>query len=220
MSNTTENSFRNSLRNFNLGRTSSPIALPLSGTNSPTTANNSAFASIRDSANSLFSNVSSSVQGYLPVNSGEEEEEPWYQLSRVERVMAFALCLGLGILCFFLAFSFSFLIPISPGKFAATFTLGSILLLVSIAMLRGPIAHIKHMISMERLPFTISYVGSMALTLYASLGARNYILTIIFAIIQILALVWYIGSYIPGGVSTLRYGTAYIGRRAASILPI
>jgi hypothetical protein len=30
----------------------------------------------------------------------------------------------------------------------------------------------------------------------------------------------YVGSYIPGGVSTLRYGTAYIGRRAASVLPI
>ncbi|CAO3589261.1 unnamed protein product [Absidia cylindrospora] len=180
------------------------------------------FASIRDSASNLFTNVSSSVQGYLPLNSGEEEEEEsWYQLSRVERVIAFALCLGLGILCFFLAFTlFLFLIPIAPGKFAATFTLGSILLLVSIAMLRGPWAHIKHMVTVERLPFTISYLGSMALTLYASLGARNYILTIIFAIIQILALAWYIGSYIPGGVSTLRYGTAYIGRRATSILPI
>ncbi|CAO3592612.1 unnamed protein product [Absidia cylindrospora] len=218
MSNTTENTFRNSLKNFNLNRTSSPISLPTATGNTSDSA--TPFASIRDSANSLFSNVSSSVQGYLPVN-GEEEEEPWYQLSRVERVIAFALCLGLGILCFFLAFSlFLFLIPISPGKFAATFTLGSILLLVSVAMLRGPMAHIKHMISKERLPFTISYVGSMALTLYASLGARDYILTIIFAIIQILALAWYIGSYIPGGVSTLRYGTAYIGRRAASILPI
>ncbi|CAO3589262.1 unnamed protein product [Absidia cylindrospora] len=133
------------------------------------------FASIRDSASNLFTNVSSSVQGYLPLNSGEEEEEEsWYQLSRVERVIAFALCLGLGILCFFLAFTlFLFLIPIAPGKFAATFTLGSILLLVSIAMLRGPWAHIKHMVTVERLPFTISYLGSMALTLYASLGVSR-----------------------------------------------
>lgn len=81
MSNTTENSFRNSLRNFNLTRTSSPIALPTSNTPSePTTP----FGSFRDSASNLFSNVSSSVQGYLPLNNGEEEEEAWYQMSRVE----------------------------------------------------------------------------------------------------------------------------------------
>ncbi|KAI9302382.1 Got1/Sft2-like family-domain-containing protein [Cunninghamella echinulata] len=167
----------------------------------------------------MFSNVSSTVQGYLPVNA-EEEEEPWYQLSRVERIMAFALCLALGILCFFLAFSFFLvLLPIAPGKFAATFTLGSILILVSIALLRGPWSHIKHMISVERLPFSLSYVGSMVLTIYASLGIRNYVLTIVFSIVQLIALAWYIGSYIPGGVSTLRYGSAYVGRRAASILP-
>lgn len=50
------------------------------------------------------------------------------------------------------------------------FVVGSILILVSVALLRGPLSHIKHMISMERLPFTVSYVGSMILTLYAALG--------------------------------------------------
>ncbi|ORX62080.1 SFT2-domain-containing protein [Hesseltinella vesiculosa] len=215
MTSNTESSFRDSLRNFNLSRSNNGISLPTDSAASTT------FDSFRSSASDWFSNVSSQVQGYLPVNTGEEEEEPWFQLSRMERIMAFALCLGLGILCFFLAFSlFLFMIPIVPGKFAATFTLGSILVLTSIAMLRGPWAHMKHMISMDRLPFTLSYVGSMALTLYASLMARNYILTIIFAILQIIALLWYVGSYIPGGISTLRYGTAYVGRRAASILPV
>ncbi|CAO3646825.1 unnamed protein product [Cunninghamella blakesleeana] len=213
-----ENTFRNSLRNFNLS-SSAPIALPTSNNNNSNN-NNSPFSSLRDATSNMFSNVSSTVQGYLPVNAEEEEEEPWYQLSRVERIMAFALCLALGILCFFLAFSFFLvIIPISPGKFAATFTLGSILILVSIALLRGPWSHIKHMMSMERLPFTVTYVGSMVLTLYMSLGLRNYILTIVFSILQMIALAWYVGSYIPGGVSTLRYGTAYVGRRAASILP-
>ena len=47
---------------------------------------------------------------------------------------------------------------------------GSILILVSVALLRGPWSHLKHMMSRERLPFTVSYVGSMALTLYAAIG--------------------------------------------------
>ncbi|KAG2193480.1 hypothetical protein INT46_005204 [Mucor plumbeus] len=212
----TENTFKNSLKNFQLSRgNNSGISLP---TNTGSSTPSSAFQSFRNSATNAFSTVTSTVQGYNPLNSGdtEEEEDPWYQLSRVERVMAFALCLVLGVGCFALSF---FFLPLFPGKFAATFTC-NILILVSVALLRGPLSHIKHMISMERLPFTISYVGSMLLTLYAALGLRAMILTIIFAIIQIIALIWYVGSYIPGGVSTLRYGTAYIGRRAVSVLPI
>lgn len=50
---------------------------------------------------------------------------------------------------------------------------GSILILISIAMLRGPMAHIRHMMSVERLPFTISYLGTMAMTLYFSLGVSK-----------------------------------------------
>lgn len=77
----TENSFKNSLRNFQLSRNNdAAIALPtnISGPNS-------AFQSFRDSASNVFSNVTSSVQGYIPVGgNGEEDEEPWYQLSRVE----------------------------------------------------------------------------------------------------------------------------------------
>ncbi|CDH58872.1 er-to-golgi vesicle protein transport sft2 [Lichtheimia corymbifera JMRC:FSU:9682] len=221
MSEQLQNNFRESLRGFNLSRSSPRISLP--SDNQPSSGGNSnPFAAFRDSASNVFSNVSNTVQGYIPLNlNGEEEEEPWYQMSRVERVMAFALCLALGIACFFLAFFlFIPMVPLFPGKFAATFTLGSILILISIAMLRGPMAHIRHMMSVERLPFTISYLGTMAMTLYFSLGARSYILTIISAILQIVALVWYFGSYIPGGVATLRYGSAYVGRQAASLLPI
>lgn len=58
---------------------------------------------------------------------------------------------------------------------------GSVLILVSVALLRGPWSHIKHMMSTERLPFTASYVGSMVLTLYAALGVSYlcYVYTVI-----------------------------------------
>lgn len=79
MSSTTENTFRSSLQSFNLSR-SNRISLPTDNSN---TAENP-FVSIRSSASNLFSNVSNSIQGYLPLNSAEEEEEPWYQMSRVE----------------------------------------------------------------------------------------------------------------------------------------
>lgn len=40
------------------------------------------------------------------------------------------------------------------------------------SVLIGPINHAKHLISKERLPFTVVYIGSLALTLYFSLGVR------------------------------------------------
>lgn len=81
MSSATENTFRSSLQSFNLSR-SARISLPTDNHGGGNAAN--PFASIRSSASNLFSNVSNSIQGYLPLNSAEEEEEPWYQMSRVE----------------------------------------------------------------------------------------------------------------------------------------
>ncbi|GAN09522.1 hypothetical protein MAM1_0272d09052 [Mucor ambiguus] len=118
----TENTFKNSLKNFQSSRgggKNAGISLPTNTGASSTSG--SAFQSFRDSATNAFSSVSSTIQGYNPLSSGdiEEEEDPWYQLSRVERVMAFALCLVLGVGCFALSF---FFLPLFPGKFAATFT--------------------------------------------------------------------------------------------------
>lgn len=80
----TESSFKNSLRNFRLSRgTDSPIALPTTGSGSMTPKG--MFQSFRESTSSAFSNISNTVQGYNPLSTNiEEEEEPWYQLSRVE----------------------------------------------------------------------------------------------------------------------------------------
>lgn len=75
-----ENTFKNSLRNFQLSRNAnSGIALPTA------TTPNSTLQSFRETASNAFSNVSNSVQGYIPLGGNtEEEEDPWYQLSRVE----------------------------------------------------------------------------------------------------------------------------------------
>lgn len=72
-----ESSFKNSLRGFQLSRGNN-IALPTNDTAK------SAFQSLRESASNTFSSVTNTVQGYIPIGNVEEEEEPWYQLSRME----------------------------------------------------------------------------------------------------------------------------------------
>lgn len=55
------------------------------------------------------------------------------------------------------------------------FLVGSVLILVSVALLRGPLSHLQHMMTKERIPFTVSYVGSMGMTLYAAIGVSFFI---------------------------------------------
>lgn len=41
------------------------------------------------------------------------------------------------------------------------------------SVLIGPINHIKHLVSKERLPFSAAYLASLGLTLYFSLGVST-----------------------------------------------
>lgn len=96
-----------------------------------------------------------------------------------------------GLLCgaavfFFLAF-FLFLpmLVIAPGKFALSFTCGSICTMAAMLMLSGWKAGLSHMVSPERLPFTTVYVGSMLATLYAAVSMKSYLLSLTFSFIQV-----------------------------------
>ncbi|PKI83664.1 hypothetical protein MVES1_002461 [Malassezia vespertilionis] len=171
----------------------------------------------------LFTYFSNGLSGYVPLRSADRsnEEEAYLSLSHWERFLGFLMCIAGSGVCFL--FSFIFLTPpilaLKPHKFALAFTLGSILFMVGFAVLSGPMAHFRHLTSPERLPFSIAYISSMIGTLYFALGPQWRLVTFLFAIIQIVALLFYLAAYFPGGVTTLRYaGTLFT--RGSSLLPI
>lgn len=94
----------------------------------------------------------------------------FYALSRWERFLGFLICTAGALVCFLLAFLTLPLLAIKPRKFAVAFSLGSLLFMLGFAILSGPMAHLKHIVGKERLPFTAAYLGSLALTLYFALG--------------------------------------------------
>ncbi|KII84113.1 hypothetical protein PLICRDRAFT_179792 [Plicaturopsis crispa FD-325 SS-3] len=170
-----------------------------------------------------FSRFYNSIAGdYVPLRSSERsnDEEAWFALSRWERLLGFGGCLLGAAVCFFVAFLTLPLLAIRPRKFALAFSLGSLLVMFGFSVLIGPINHLKHLVSTERLPFSIVYIGSLTLTLWFSLGAHSYLGSIISAIVQIVALVSYVLAYFPGGTTTLRYGGQAALRGAGSLLPI
>jgi len=63
-------------------------------------------------------------------------------------------------------------------------------------MIRGPMTHLKHIFSYERLPFSLLYFGSLIGTLWFSIFAHSYIFSILFVVLQIAALVW-VGRNLP-----------------------
>jgi len=107
----------------------------------------------------------------------------------------------LGIGCVLIAGSITFLplLMFAPQKFATAFTLGSVCILFSLAALKGIGPLVSHLTSVQRLPFSLWYFGSLAGTLYASLWRKSTTLTIVFSVMQLGNLLWFLLSYIPGG---------------------
>ncbi|KAA1466851.1 ER-to-golgi vesicle protein transport Sft2 [Dentipellis sp. KUC8613] len=170
-----------------------------------------------------FSRFYNAIGGaYIPLRSSERsnEEEAYFALSRWERLLGFLGCLAGAAVCFAVAFFTLPLLALRPAKFALSFSLGSLLVMFGFSVLIGPINHIKHLVSKERLPFSIAYFASLGLTLYFSLGPHSYIGSLVGAIVQIVALASYILAYFPGGIQTLRFGGSMALRGAGSLLPV
>ncbi|CAG7918866.1 unnamed protein product [Penicillium olsonii] len=111
----------------------------------------------------------------LPAPNRREEEEGFFALSRWDRMLIFGACnLGAAV-CFMICFFLFPVLSLKPRKFAVLWSVGSVLFLLSWAVLMGPWSYAKHLISGARLPFTAAYFGSIALTLYFAIGVSTSI---------------------------------------------
>ncbi|KAG0292477.1 protein transport protein sft2 [Linnemannia gamsii] len=210
MSTNTESNFRNAFKNFGAR----------GGVAAADTGASSSGSGAFNRASDWFGGVRSQVSGYVPVSMGggaQPQEEDWLGLTWFQRMAGFAICVAGGLACFMIAFFIGLpMLLLKPSKFATSFTLGSILLMASFALLKGPAAHLKALISKERLPFTVAYLGSMIFVLYSSLVMGKYIQNKIGTVIEILALLYYFTSYSPFSGGSIRLGS----RMASGLLPI
>jgi len=168
----------------------------------------------RSSSNGWFSSFS------LSSNTQNESNQWFPSLSRTQRIIGFITCIIMGLFCFTLS---SFYIPVlifKARKFALMFTLGSVFIVTSFSILWGPSSHLKHLFSKERLPFTLTYFGSLFMTLYFALKIQSTLLTTVSAVIQVIALIWYVVSYLPGGQTGLMFFSKVVTKAASKSLPV
>ena len=57
-------------------------------------------------------------------------------------------------------------------------------------MLWGVKSHLKHLMNVSRLPFTLTYFLTLFLTIYNAMWVQSVVLTLIFAVLQVISLVW------------------------------
>ncbi|KAF8822473.1 SFT2 family protein [Cardiosporidium cionae] len=121
-----------------------------------------------------------------------------------QRIFYSAVTAGVGLIFILLSFMLLPIAVLSPSKFSLPYTIGSLCLFASLGVLRGFTPLYNHMVSTSRLPFTIAYASSVALTLLFTLFFRSYILVIIFSVAQIVSLLSFVISYLPGGTQILK----------------
>ncbi|KAK9447862.1 Got1/Sft2-like family-domain-containing protein [Limtongia smithiae] len=142
----------------------------------------------------------------LPISENESapQEPGWFKLSRWDRIVCFGVCLGASAIFFVVCFALFPVLALRPQKFAVLWSVGSLLFLISFGCLQGPVNYIMHLVSLQRLPFTIAYFGAIILTLVFSLGLHSTILTLLACIVQLIAAIWYAVSYFPFGSQGMR----------------
>jgi len=119
-----------------------------------------------------------------------------------------------GVFLISMSCSFLPLLPVSPQKFALLFTFGSMTLLSSFAILKGPKSFAESLLQREKLPFSGAYIVGLVGTLAATIIMRSYILTAVFSLIQAVALLYFLASYVPGGQALLTFCGRFCGRAA------
>ena len=157
--------------------------------------------------------MQSSVSISMPGKKKEENSESSFvssvcpALSRTQRLIGCVSCVVAGIFCFSLSTVYVPVLLLKARKFALLFSLGSLFMINSFSFLLGPWNHAKSLFSKERLVFTVTYFGSLFSTLYFALYLKSTVLTTIAAVLQVIALLWYLVSYVPGGQTGLTFMT-------------
>lgn len=130
-------------------------------------------------------------------------EPGMFELLRWDRMLIFALTFGGALACWLICIFLFPVLSLKPRKFAILWSLGLVFFLISFGVLQGFYAYVTHLCSLTRLIFTVTFFSSIILTLVSALSLRLTILSIVFAVIQLLAALWYTVSYFPMGTQTL-----------------
>lgn len=130
-------------------------------------------------------------------------QNPWWDtmgLSTMQRYAAFAICWIIAILFIIIAF-FNI---IFPTKFVVSFFFANSFIFLSFGFLLGFSKYAKHLSSKERIPFTATFLLSTFIMLYIVFMKYGFILKLVGGVFQILSMIAFVVSYLPGGSAGIK----------------
>lgn len=136
---------------------------------------------------------------------GMDSSSPFEQfcaLSRIQRLYGFVGCFAVGLVLSIL--STITLLTFNLVGFAILYTIGIVVSLVGTGFLVGFLRQLKLMFKPVRLFATIIFLVSVVLCIVFAVVIGNFVLTLIFVIIEFLAYAWYCASYIPYGRAMIK----------------
>ncbi|KAM7456576.1 hypothetical protein BLSTO_02658 [Blastocystis sp. subtype 1] len=120
---------------------------------------------------------------------------------------------SVGVLFFLIAYIIG--IPtllFRPAKFAISFTMGSFMIIVALATVRGPRKYFASVFQSPRILKTTLYLLSLLSTLFFSLVKRSYVGTVVSSVFQIVMLVLFIMESVPSLKAFVAILTRVIGK--------
>ena len=144
---------------------------------------------------SFFGKVKHFIQNFLEV-------EKSYKL--------FFIILATGMTLILISLMFLPIAWMSPQKFVSFFSLGAFTTLISFIFIYGTFGYLEMLFSKERIYFTIVFLLSIFLGLYFAFVGSNYILSLICAVVQLITLITFTLSFIPGGSVGINFITGML----------
>ncbi|XP_055544368.1 uncharacterized protein LOC129729656 [Wyeomyia smithii] len=142
------------------------------------------------------------------------------KLSRIQRIVGFVTCMGLGVFCMIVSTFYIPVLILKARKFALLYTLGSIFFIMSFSFLSGFGAMFRQTFSRDRLALSISYSCCLVATLYFAMIEQSTAFTVLFAVAQIISLLWMILGAVPGGMTGVKFFSQMFRSSVSNQLPV
>lgn len=127
---------------------------------------------------------------------------PSFGLTRLQRYSCAVFCLFMCMVSFSFAFFHLPLVAVFPRQFILPLVMGVVLFLCGVGFVVGVEKFVTQgLASKTVLPVSIVNVCFLIGSLYSSLVAQSYVLSLVFSILQIVGLFVWIASAFPGGLS-------------------
>lgn len=118
---------------------------------------------------------------------------------------SFFIVMAIGLGFILLSLFFLPMIAFYPHKFLYLFSLGSVIIISSFIFVYGTAEYFSMLFSRERFLFTFIYISSVFLSIYSGFIQGYYFLSLISVILQVVTLIIFCLSFVPGGKSGINF---------------